>query len=94
MAKPAIDEMRLPLRPPPLASLPLVISVEEDGNDDVETEGDNKSRFDNADVDPEGEPAPPEAMAAAIGVEGAMTPPSDEIRSSEPEKCKNIMKLT
>ena len=73
-----------PLRPP-LESLPLFISVF-DGNDDEETEGDNKSKFDNADEDPEvglNPPTPVEAAAALQGVAGAMTPPSAEIRSSE-----------
>jgi len=81
-----MEEIIEPLRLP-LESLPLFISViDEGGNDDEETEGDNKSMFDNADEDPEPEPAPPPWLpdkAAAIGVAGAIALPSAEIRSSE-----------
>ena len=79
-----MEEMIEPLRPP-LESLPLFICViDEGGNDDEETEGDNKSMFDNADEDPE--PIAPlwlDKAPAAQGVAGAIALPSAEIRSSE-----------
>ena len=67
---------------------PLVISVEEDGNPEVEAdivEVDPESvKFDNADEDKVELAEPPELPAHGVG--GAITPPSDEIRSSEPAK--------
>ena len=86
--RPEVAPPPLPVPPPAqCVPSPLVISVEEDGKDvEDRDEVDPESvRFDNADVD-KAEPADvlPEP-APAHGVGGAITPPSAEIRSSEPE---------
>ena len=72
---------------------PLVISVEEDGNPEVEAdivEVDPESvKFDNADEDKFELVEPPEPPAHGVG--GAITPPSAEIRSSEPKRFHEVI---
>ena len=53
----------------PVDASPLVISVEEDGNDDEDTDEVNESKFDNADEDRDVVAAV--VAAAAQGVGGA-----------------------
>ena len=64
-----MDDINEPFNAPEEEASPLVISVEEDGNDDEDTDEVNESKFDNADEDRDVVAAV--VAAAAQGVGGA-----------------------
>lgn len=89
--------MRPPLRltAPELlpASCPLAISVEDDDDGKVDVKADEvkESKFDNAEEESELAAPAAAATAAAHGVGGDITPPSAEIRFSEPAIQKYLV---